>query len=249
MNAVNRKSLWMVLLAIPLALIIGGFDFGAESLPWEVQTLLTGCIYGEITISGLISYLPVMKSLAFMLVFNVLYANELSSHFRHSCVFVFSRLKTRRQWYLRQVGKLALYCLGFIYLYVGVILGRCTARSSLPVTGDLAATVALITVFSFFITFTTTLAINLATISWGTARAFGITQIVFCVLVVIFIFTYRIPLLCAINPVSFLRFCFHRPWVNTGILAVNILLAAGVTGKGMVFIEQFDVSLFDPEND
>lgn len=249
MNIRKSTSLWKVFLAIPLALVIGGFDFWAESLPWEVQQLLVNSIYGAMKIDGLSSYLSIMQRLAFVLVFNILYANEISNHFRNSCVYVFSRLKTRKHWYLRKVCRLALCNFGFVCLYVSVILIRCIARSAFPVTAGIVGFTALIIVFSFLITFTTTLAINLTAISWGTARAFGLTQIVLCVFIVIFILTYRIPLLCAINPVSFLRFCSNAPWVNIGAMVMNILLAVGIAGKGMAFIEQFDVSLFDPEND
>lgn len=244
---IDRRCLSKALLAIPLALALHCFELISQPEAVRSMELFLGKVFGRLTLNNDGIYLLAIENLAFVLVFNLLYATCISEHFRYSCVYVFSRQRSRRAWYFRRVGELVLYAVLYLLLYLVCVLLVCLRRSTLPLEAGDWGKFAVVFLFSLSIVMDTTLAINLLAMRWGVTVSFFLVQGVLSSLILLAIWTSNIPWMVQINPISCMNLFDQGAGAQVWMAAYHVLLFAAVLFGGARYVARYDVAMFDAE--
>lgn len=247
MPRVDRRRLKKALLAIPLALALHCLALISQPEPMPAMELLLGKVFGRITLNNNGIYLLAIENLAFVLVFNLLYATCISEHFRYSCVYVFSRQRCRRAWYFRRVGELVLYAVLYLLLYLGCVLLVCLRCSTLPLEPGDWGKFAFVFLFSISIVVDTTLAINLLAMRWGVTVSFFLVQGVLSSLILLAIWTCNIPWMVQLNPISCLSLLDQGAGEQVRMAAYHVLIFAAILFGGARYVARYDIAMFDAE--
>lgn len=247
MPRVDRRRLKKALLAIPLALALHCLALISQPEPMPAMELLLGKVFGRITLNNNGIYLLAIENLAFVLVFNLLYATCISEHFRYSCVYVFSRQRSRRAWYFRRVGELVLYAVLYLLLYLGCVLLVCLRCSTLPLEPGDWGKFAVVFLFSLSIVMDTTLAINLLAMRWGVTVSFFLVQGVLSSLILLAIWTSNIPWMVQINPISCMNLFDQGAGAQVWMAAYHVLIFAAILFGGARYVARYDIAMFDAE--
>ena len=244
-----NRTLWIkVLSAVPLCLILYCFNLIPGSQAGESLTdVFTKTIFGKLDYQYSYVYAMAAENVAFILLFDILFAGHLTGHFRYSCVYVFTRIRSRRLWYFSRIGELTVCALLYSFLYVLCsLLVSINATQKLP-DGLLLQRVALVFLFAFALVLASAVSVNLLALRFGTAVGFFSVAAVIFGLIALLILTYRNRVLVMFNPLACLNlFQLGR---NTGMFTIgyDLLILIAVVLIGSVIVNRYDVALFDPE--
>lgn len=242
----KRNEIFKCLTGFLLGLILSAFDL--ISVPDSINVLdaFAFKVFGRISFQDESVYVVAMQNLLFVVVCNILFADFISSHFRTSCVYVFSRIHNRTKWFRKQVRALLTRTAMFTGCYLVSIFFVCVRKSSIPVQVTELYPLFVIVLFSIFLCFTTTLLINLLSIRWGTTVGFLSSQILLFTLVFMSTATSHIQVLTVLNPVSCLNI-LERPESAAITLLIDLVWFGILFGWGAVYVKKYDVFLFDAE--
>ena len=126
-----NRTLWIkALSAVPLCLILYCFNLIPGSQAGESLTdVFTKTIFGKLDYQYSYVYAMAAENVAFILLFDILFAGHLTGHFRYSCVYVFTRIRSRRQWYFSRVGELTVCALNAEALALAVASVLCRTNA------------------------------------------------------------------------------------------------------------------------
>ena len=247
MIRIEKRNLGKTLFAIPLCAVLSAYDFISEPLDLNVLDIFISKVLGRVTSYNNSSYILTVQNLSFVIIFNFAFSGYIANHFRYSCVYVFSRLRSRRHWYYSRVIEIMIYDLIYLILFFGCNLFVCIQKSTMEFEPASLGTIAALFGFSFLLVINTTLAINLLSMKWGTTVSFFSIQTVLFLLIALAFFFYDISWAVILNPVSCLDFLNKD--VNSVLFIVlnNLVCFVSLLCLGKRRIVEYDVALFDAE--
>lgn len=234
-----KRVWWMRLLAVfPYTAFVFLPDMliPAEAIP--VSSCMMRQIFGGRTVEGMTFFVMTMDRIGFLLLFNILYGNYIAQHFSVGSVYVFSRVVSRKRWWLGQLKELFQISLTYSILYTLLNVGIACRCSLLPLTWADGAVILFLAGFVLSLTFTSTVVINTLATAYGTARAF-LTVYAVMMAMVIFAITNQSTLLSLWNPMSCVGFFFETAVGKAAVVVCHIgWFLAGIIGSTRYMIHK-----------
>lgn len=172
---VDKRKWWKNIWIVPITILIYWTDLLPNNVQETVSAVLLDKFGGRIS-PGVDNadniFLLDIQQLYFLIVFNLIFANQIVDHFRYSCIYVFSRIKNRKKWFLRCSLELWVIASLYSFLYVGTLffIGSLSAKFYIT-TNDLW--IAFVLWFKVnVICYITTLLLNIISIRLGSVLAF-----------------------------------------------------------------------------
>lgn len=190
-------------------------------------------------------YSIVLQNMIFVILFSVMFSGYIAGHFRFSCVYVFSRLKSRRGWFAQRGCELMLSTALYIAVYMlatGII---CKAGSAAAFPTAHMGDVLLIYVCAWLIAVNITLLINIASLRLGSTISFFAAQAILAGLIYPAVNTAPTAALAWVNPLSCVLVLDAPNPGKTLIMGAVILLI--LLFGGMEYVNRYDIAMFDPE--
>ena len=183
----------------------------AEAIP--VSSCMMRQIFGGRTVEGMTFFVMTMDRIGFLLLFNILYGNYIAQHFSVGNVYVFSRVVSRKRWWLGQLKELFQISLTYSILYTLLNVGIACRCSLLPLTWADGAVILFLAGFVLSLTFTSTVAI--------------------------FAITNQSALLSLLNPMSCVGFFFETAVGKAAVVVCHIgWFLAGIIGSTRYMIHK-----------
>lgn len=197
------KNLCKMMVAFPIAIYWVLPHLFTEKTDTDVTGLLIGRIWGMTAGDGNNNILETVGMLSYLLIFHLLFGNSISEHFSYMASYRFSRIFQRPKWFLKKSVELFAYVVGYAGIYVGGNLWGCNYTSS--------GKINVLTWNVFFMMFATcvnlllltTILINLGTIFYKTATAFGVCWIGIVLLKLLDMVQGNSKWMGLINPMSY----------------------------------------------
>ncbi len=244
---IEKRFIIKAFLSIPLALILYCYEVFSPPEAIEITDMFIQKVFGKITTSDSSAYILTIQNLAFVIIFNLLFSSYISEHFRYSCVYVFSRLKSRKVWFNHRVLELIIYATIYIIMFFIITLFVCIRKSTLEFQSDDIEVYMIILLFSLMITLNTTIATNLLSIKFGTITSFFVVQGVLFFLVIISLVSDHNTFLSIVNPISCLNLLTHENYMTGLMMLNNIVIFFLLYFYGKKSITCYDIALFDAE--
>lgn len=244
----EKKHLLKALIAIPLCLILYCYELspGAKS-NMELTAVFAQIIFGVIDFEYSYVYIMTIENIAFIILFNLLFSGHITSHFRYSCVYVFSRLTDRKKWYSKRA--LEIMSTAFLYSFLYVLMALLVSMNAAGKPLDVLTLyrVLLVFLFAFLIVSSTTLLINILALRFGTAPGLFMVEGALFALIALLMFTYKNSVLVMMNPLACLN--LFQLGANTGLFTVvyNFAILIAVFFAGRRYVSNYDVAMFDAE--
>ena len=192
--------------AFPLCLVLYCFILrpGCRDFYTLTETFCD-TIFGIMDYEDTRVYIMTVENIAFIMMFNLMLGGHIAHHFRYSCVYVFTRLSSRRGWYAARALEIIVTAVLYCLFYVGSVLLISLNASQKPLDVVTLNRVLLVFLFSFLFVSSTTLLANILSLRYGTAVGFFITEGVTLTLLALLTATYRIKAAVLLNPIAFLN--------------------------------------------
>ncbi len=247
MVRLEKRNLLKAFIAVPLCFVLYSFHLASAPSSLSLSEQLEIMVFGKMDFNYSYAYIMTIENIAFIMLFNLMFSTHITTHFRYSCVYVFSRLRDRRRWYAARMLEIIICALIYTLLYVISVLVICMIVTGRPLDSVTLYRCFMVFLFSFLIVCSSTLLINLLALKFGTGAGFFIVEGIIFALVVIFMLTYDLPWAAYVNPLACLNL-FNSPkntaWVTT---ANNFIIFAAVFLGGMKYVSGYDVAMFDAE--
>lgn len=196
-----------------------------------------------------------MFGLAQPIIFNFLFGTYIYNDLHISSIYLFVRQSNKTKWFLRKTTNLFLFASVYCLLQVLIPFITAFVNSKSPLNGTYIIQFAAVFLSFLFLTYLSTLLINIIAISLGSA--FG------------FLFTYMVMILCFYHSVKsgeyyilngMLSMNKFNPIDNSIVLwqngmfdiavsmAINLLYISILIMLGIVMVNKVDVSLTNQEN-
>ncbi len=190
-------------------------------------------------------YTIVVQNMIFVVLFSVLFAGYIAGHFRFSCVYVFSRLKSRRGWFVQRGCELMLSAALYTAVYMAVTILICNAGSTAKFPAEHVSDVLLLYVCAWLIVVNITFTINLMSLRLGSTVSFFVSQAALAGLIYPAVNTAPSAPLAWVNPLSCVL-ALDAPHPGKTLITGGIILLVLIFG-GMEYVNRYDVAMFDPE--
>ena len=246
MLKLQKKPLAVSLIGAPLYLLLH-FD-GLIAVPADISagSMLALRSFGQLPMSDWNSLTDIIGGIAFIILFNILYSGYITSHFRFSCVYVFSRVRSRESWYLQRCAEVLFYAALYSFLYVAAGLLICRHMVVQTITAADMLTALRIWIYSIILLGNTTLLLSLISLKTGTLTGFVVTQVAVFLLIFANLFISA-PTVIGLNPVSLLQFKLLTQTQHIGTVTVNGVILAVLLMAGGQYVKRYDVAMFDAE--
>ena len=254
---VNKRKWWKNLWIIPITILI----YWTDLLPGNVQETVSAVLLDKF--GGRISpgvdnttnmFLLDIQQLYFLVMFNLIFANQIVDHFRYSCIYVFSRIKNRTKWFLQ--CSLELWEIASLYslLYMGTLFFMgCFSTKFYIIQNDFW--IAFILWFKVsVICYITTLLLNIISIRLGSTLAFiiifgGISldtyispQLMNTAIIC------KHPIIAIFDPINGIYEDMLMYGRNVSLfIGYNMFLLILVTTFGIYFVNKMDIALIHME--
>lgn len=116
----RRKYLFRILLVIPLVFFQSILTVIGERVPLPAEDMLLYSVAGSVTDEFTQAVVLATGQIVFLFLFLLLFGDFLSEQLRTGAVYQFSRLPSRKSWYIQQIGWLIVYAAGYAILYIGL---------------------------------------------------------------------------------------------------------------------------------
>jgi len=243
----QKKHLINAFVGAPLCLLINFDSLIAPVSDWSLRNMLGNRLFGSILMDDFRTLPELISGIAFIILFMILWSGYFPSHFRFSCVYVFSRIRSRVVWFLSRCLELLLYALMYslLYILVGILLCWRVTGSPFSVS-DFAAILGL-WLFSTLLLFNLSLLMSLIALRWGSLTGFIMTQAVLFGLILLEYLFSAIPAAVMCNPASLLQFLVLPKKFICISFGVNCLIMLLLFILGCRYIQRYDIALFDAE--
>jgi len=236
------------LLALPLCLVLYCYELepGCRA-GFSLTQTFCAILFGALDYQNSYVYVMTIENIAFILLFNLMFASYISGHFRYSCVYVFSRVSNRKTWYFKRVAELLACALLYVVLYVGCVLLISMNASQQPLTPVALARVGMVCLFSFFLVGSITLASNLLALRFGTAVGLLVTTGVLLAFLALLLFFHESRWAILLNPLACLN--LFNSGRNGALFTTvyNFIILTVTSVYGAWYVSDYDVALFDAE--
>ena len=145
-----------------------------------------------------------IENLYFIIYFNFMFGTYIYKHFVKGCVYIFTRIPNRKQWFLKQAIQLYGICAIYTLLYLFLHLGLCVYGSSETISADFIEVFALFFLLLSAVLMMSTLCINMISLLWGSNVGFCVSYIIMIALMEISLNYEKIPV---IGKMYFLSLC------------------------------------------
>jgi hypothetical protein len=244
-----------ILLIIPPTFLYSIDDFMLEKNNNAISYLLAGKVLGQTSLNEKKVFVLVAESLIYLVIFNILYGNYISEDFRYSSVYLFSRLKNRKNWFYKKAFELLFIAGSYTIIFLGTNLFICKYSSTKTINRETWIIFMMLFAMLTMILTITTMAINLISLKYGNSIGFISVYVTFLVLIYIALKGQYIPLirkypiLMAINPACGISFNFTEiPYIQVVILFYYLVIITASFYFGANYVNKLDISLSDSEN-
>lgn len=246
---IEKKHVLKTLAALPLCLILFCYYFlpSYQTSLGSFSDAFCSMIFGSMDMENERIYLLTVENIAFILLFNIMFTGYITSHFRYSCVYVFSRIKSRKSWFSARALEIVIFAAVYDLFYILGTSAICIAATGTWPNYVAIYRVIIVYVFTFLILVNTTLLINIIALRIGTAPAFFVVEGIVFGLIALLLATYDIRAMVIINPISCLN--LFNQGLNTGwFTAINNLIIGGaIFAFGRWYVGRYDIAMFDAE--
>lgn len=236
----KRNTILKVLCIIPYTLLINAFDLISDSLDTSVAELLIGKMTSRVTFGAMIMLLFAMENLGYLILFNILFGNQISNLVKSAPTMRFSRIRRRNFWFYKECLKLLGIVGIYSALYVGILTWMCVRLSVYDMDLEAAGIMLLFFLTCIALLMLTTVPINLLSISYGTARGFLMVYTGIVALVTLAIGS-RNEILQFINPMCFFSLMESSMGVQCMRILYDILVAVGICFLGGRYMQRRDI--------
>lgn len=254
---VDKKKWWKSICIVPITILIYWTDLLPSNMQETIYAVLLDKFGGRITpcIDNADNiFLLNIQQLYFVIVFNLIYANQIVDHFRYSCIYVFSRIKNRKKWFLECSMELWKIASLYGFLYVGILFFMAGLSSNFSITSK-DIWVAFVLWFKVSVLcYITTLLLNIISLRLGSVLAF----------IIIFggiaLDTYtspyimntaivcKYPMLAMFDPVNGIYESMLMNGRNVSLfIGYNTFLLIFATIFGIYFVNKMDIALIHME--
>lgn len=254
---VDKKKWWKSVWIVPITVLIYWTDLLPDNMQETISAALLDKFGGRITL-GIDDadhvFLLNIQQLYFVIVFNLIFANQIVDHFRYSCIYVFSRIKDRKKWFLEHSIELWEIASLYSFLYVGILFFMAGLNSKFSITStDIWVTLVLWFKVST-VCYITTLILSVISIRLGSVLAFIIifggialdTYISPYIMNTAIVCKY--PMLVIFDPVNGIYESMLMNGRNVSLfIGYNIFLLILVTIFGIYFVNKIDMALLHME--
>lgn len=247
MLGLDKKNISKTVLAIPLAMVHSAYVWIGEVTETPISEIVMDRIFGRIGLESSGTVILTLENLCFSIFFNLIMAGYISDCFRCSCVYVFTRIRSRVRWVLYRVIEIYVYAMLYqaLYMITTTLIG--SRMSSKPLSQDDLRLLFTIYTYCILILMNTTLAVNFLAMKIGVITAFFVVQGIMLGLFMLALATRTKPVLIAMNPISCVGLLNYDLGMRAGILAINLSLLIMLLISGVRFVKGYDVALVDPE--
>ncbi len=249
----SRRQILKTLLIIPVTFIMSVDNFlYAGTIEITISELLILKMFERVQVGDVRVFVLVIDKLIYMFLFNILYGNLISEEFRYNSIYVFSRLKSRKVWFVSKCVRLFLISMLYSLIFLACNLLICTVASVHRIYwGDINLVMILFIIISFMLMLTTLL-INMISIRFGNGTGFILTYLVIVILLFMslqgqsFMGSFRYLLL--LNPMSSINIDIieNKIFLFFYIIYYFMLITATVL-LGARFVNKQDIALYDAE--
>lgn len=243
----EKEQIYKILSACPLAFIKCINELVSEVRDYSITDLVSYQIYGKISSPDGEMLVLVLQNMIFMIVFQIMFADYISKHFRYSCVYVFTRLQNRKKWYVCRIAELAVAAVFYLALYIGTITLICTGKSTYPLTGADIKALVLLMISAFFLVWNATVLVNTISLRWGMMAGFFFVQAGLAVLYALSKVSMAYPSLTMINPIACINILNADGGAILQMLIGNLGWTMLICYCSMRYIEKYDIALMDAE--
>ena len=241
----EKRTLLKIPVAGILSLTINAATLVGRKSDMPPFEMLVYRLFGSMVSDSKEMFLIIVQNIIFIVLFSALFSGYISAHFRYSCVYVFSRLKSRRRWFAERALELMITAALYAAVYIGVTLMICCASSNAPFLREHLGSLLLLYLCALLITVNITLGINLLSLRFGSTVSFFVVQAALAGFIYLALNT-AVSAPCAwLNPLSCILI-LDAPTPYLPILGSVIILILLFFG-GMAYVDRYDIALFDPE--
>ncbi len=243
----DREQICKILMACPLALIKCSSELVPMVRDYTITDIVSYKIYGKISNPEGDMLVLVLQNLIFMIVFEILFADYVSKHFRYSSVYVFTRLQNRRRWYAERLIEMAVLAVLYIVLYIGTMTAICVRNSSYGLRTEDIRSLLVLAVSAFFLTWNAVMLINVISLRWGIMVGFFCVQAGMVTLYALAKVCMNYSFLMIINPITSINILAADSSTILQMFAGNLIWTAAIGLGSMYYVEKYDVALLDGE--
>jgi hypothetical protein len=246
---IEKKHLFKTVAALPLCLVLFCYYFlpNYQTQLGSFSEAFCSMIFGSMDMENERVYLLTVENIAFIMLFNIMYTGYITSHFRYSCVYVFSRIKSRKGWFSARAAEIMIFAAVYDLFYILGASAICAAATGSGPNYVALYRMIIVYVFTFLVLVNTTLLINIIALRLGTAPGFFIVQGIVFGLIALLLATYDTKIMVILNPISCLN--LFNQGMNTGWLTAlnNLIILAVIFLFGRWYVGKYDVAMFDAE--
>lgn len=250
----NIREIYKIVLIIPITLLTSLYDLISDKQDIPISSMLIEKVFSQMSnVDSRVSII-VLEKLFYIILFNILYGNFIYENFRCSSVYVFSRLKSRKGWFYKNILQLLIFSASYTGIFLGVNLLICLKCSNGYIDNKAIATLTMLFFVITIILALTTLGINLISIRYGNTIGYIIVYSIIMFLVVLAINMYKNAYIANnlwilfINPMCGL-FSEGNSSIKQqiAIMIYDLFLLSMLVVTGARYIENVDISLVDRE--
>ncbi len=236
------------LVALPLCLVLYCYELepGCRA-GYSLIQAFCAILFGAVDYQNSYVYIMTIENIAYIFLFDLMFAAHITGHFRYSCVYVFTRIHSRKKWSLARMAELLACAFVYAFLYVGGVLMISINAAQQPLTTTALIRVGMVFLFSFFLLSSTALSVNLLSLRYGTAIGLLVTVGSVLGLVALLLVFHAHPVAVLLNPLACLNL------FNSGLggalftTAYNFVVLLVLLFAGVYTVSSYDVALFDAE--
>lgn len=240
----KRNTVLKVLCIIPYVLCIHVLYLISEPVDTPAVQLLVSLLTHNSGSSGGAQYVIMeMENLGYLILFNILFGNQISDLVKSAPAMRFSRIRRRDIWFWRESGKLLMIAGIYNALYVGLLAGLSIRLSIYGMDMEVVRFALRFYWNSVMLLMISTLLLNLFSVAYGTPRGFLIIYAGIVFLLIISTNSVRFDnfFLQFINP-----FCSSwLVWTRVGVIALCLLymmaFVLGIAFLGGRYLQKRDV--------
>lgn len=250
----DKKQLLKVFTIIPVALIYLINYPLHPPIDLSVGTMISSEIMGSITSGNSKILIFLIRNQYYLFLFNILYGDYIYKNFQYSSVYLFSRLKNRKKWFLKKSIELLIISLLYTFLLLLVYLIVCSICSTKPVDYNTINIILLLFCRINLLIFLSTLIINLLSLRYSNVTSFVAVYISIVLLMSLalkqqyFLSGNIYNIFFILNPASGIIEELANSKILILLLITNLSYVATTYLIGANYIQKFDIELADYEN-